>query len=252
MKNKRWILLCLLSTGIIVLSSCDKSDDRVASDNNLLLTGNVSGSSIQNVVPPTLQIDNKGFLVFNTVEQYILYMNYLSTVTLSDLQTFHQQNGFQSQAGPNFNEVGPNDHLSEAQQVKFLLNNKGMVQIAGSIIKPNGASTSMLTMHRSKLTEGSYIQLEQSSFNPTIMNRIAALGALSQGTIELFNFLQVTKAGYDEGLGAAPTVPPQITERKFWGTVTSSLGCENGSRLVFTTYYVFWVAVKTEVSSEGC
>lgn len=225
---------------LTILFSCGKNADNIVNpSNNDIYT--MKKSNYAPMIQNEVMVSPKGYLNFETTEDFINYKNFLDTHTYPEIKSYIQQIGFQSLAGENFTPENP-EHLNQEEQTKFLFNQDFILQVGTTIIKPISNYQFILTIDQNKLTDATFTQFKNGNFNINVMNKLSGLNFPAEH-YSLFDFAGYSKYGNED---IDPNQkPPVETMSWFWhhDHKEEIIGGEARILRVTDDYYLFGIRI---------
>ncbi len=237
-------ILMFLGT-IAFIVSCNKNKN--LNETNL---NNTSTPKMETYTDYSVTIDERGYLVFGSVEDVDNYLTYLSTLTLADIKTWHTTIGFSNLAGNKYDLVAPSPLLTEDEFKDFLLNEDGLVEINSTVFKVTSDDLYLLTIQTSNLNETNFVDFAAGTFNAAEMNRFAT--RIDRDTVGLDIFDAIAEDPF--GINELDPGITGVTPDKFWGRERTCGPCyqigHNRWMNCITVYYKFWIKTYTDNYSE--
>lgn len=186
-----------------------------------------------------VNVNAHGFLVFATSSDVDKYVAFLQSNSLADVKAYHNSIGFVSLAGLKYDGIDPQTMVTDEQVKDFMLDANGLIEIQGTIFKPTGDNTYLLTLQESILNDANFRSIVAESFDVRQMDRFAITNARAND-FDLFAVIGRNPTGIGENStgGEKPSI------MRFWGTSQTSTGpCQDGFRPITRTRFMFWIPV---------
>lgn len=194
----------------------------------------------------SVSVSSQGFLSFTSRDDYGIYMKYLDTAKLGEINFYLQKLGFLSIGQQTYDVNQANDTLADNEIQNYLFDSSGFLSIEKVIIKQMADTGFILTYTGSSIPSGVYQNMKNGVYDNTTMNKFA-INVIRDSSFNLIDFAQTTKFGTTENTnpstyyGAKRKFIGQVqTTVNSWISIPGTNNCQWYGHIQ-TTQYVFWI-----------